>query len=199
MAARPLSDTDQTLWHRLRQGDEGAFTELAEHHYRKLLNYGRKFSANQPLLEDALQELLVNLWLRREHLGDPPSVRLYLLKAYRHQLFKAIKQDPFRSSDDLSASDEPLEFSIEDTFIRNEKNQDLQERLYHLINELPERQKEMIYLRFYQGLSVEEIAQLLDLKPQSVSNALQRALANLRDKWPHSLLALLFLLGWSLG
>jgi RNA polymerase sigma factor (sigma-70 family) len=49
-----------------------------------------------------------------------------------------------------------------------------------LINVLPKRQKEIIYLKFFENLGREEIADIMQISPQAVSNLLQKALKNLR-------------------
>lgn len=183
--------SDQSLWQRLREDEEDAFTELTRRYYRKLLHYGRKFTPNAQLAEDALQDLLVNLWVHRKSVRETPSVNHYLMKAYRNQIFKAIK-----------ATDRTVEWQDQLDELRadilSEENQ------YHfdqgldfgkmtsLLTKLPERQKEVLYLRFFHDLSPEEIASMLDIKPQSVRNIIQRALANLREHWIAVILFFIF-------
>jgi DNA-directed RNA polymerase specialized sigma24 family protein len=48
------------------------------------------------------------------------------------------------------------------------------------LNELPARQREVVYLRYFQDLGIEEIAQVLSVNYQSVLNALSRAMKNLK-------------------
>lgn len=183
--------SDQILWQRLRGGEEDAFTELTRRYYRKLLHYGQKFTPNAQLAEDALQDMLVNLWLRRRSVRETPSVNHYLMKAFRNQIFKAIGaadktvewQDQL---DELHADvlSEESQFHFE---------QDLDfGKMTGLLTKLPERQKEVLYLRFFHDLSPEEIASMLDIKPQSVRNIIQRALANLREHWLIVLVVLVF-------
>ena len=80
-------------------------------------------------------------------------------------------------------------------FIENESQQEQQSKISYFLKQLPDRQREILYLRFYQDLRVEEIAQLLQIKPQSVSNIIQRALLNLRQHWE---LLVPFILLWLL-
>ncbi|MDG1872019.1 MAG: sigma-70 region 4 domain-containing protein [Flavobacterium sp.] len=61
------------------------------------------------------------------------------------------------------------------------------------MNLLPSRQKEALYLRYNQGLSVEQIAELMDVNYQSANNLLHRAVLNLRKDWNVSLALLLAL------
>jgi RNA polymerase sigma factor (sigma-70 family) len=184
---------DSVLWHHFRTGDEEAYTELTRRYYRKLIHYGQKFTPNVQLVEDSIQDVLVHLWLHRKTLNDTPSVLFYLLKAFRHQLFKTLKTNPNRIELDSRFDELQPEFSTEDVYIQQETDQSFRTKIGELLAQLPERQREVIYLRFFQGLRPDEIAELLTIKPQSVRNILQRALANLRENWPISLFIALLL------
>lgn len=113
---------------------------------------------------------------------DTPSVNHYLMKAFRNQIFKAV-----RSTDKTVEWQDQLDelradiLSEEDQF-QFDQGLDFG-KMTGLLTKLPERQKEVLYLRFFHDLSPEEIASMLDIKPQSVRNIIQRALANLREHW----------------
>lgn len=174
---------DQALWQLLRTGSEEAYSVLAQRYYAKLVHYGQKFTPNRQLVEDALQDLLIRLWLGRQRLSDTPSVKFYLLKAFRHQLFKSLNKSLRHSEVDEADMAELMVFSVEDQYIELESDLRFTSELTERLTHLPTRQREVIYLRFFQGLTIEEIADLLVIQTQSVSNLLQRALTNLRSSW----------------
>ncbi|TKT93057.1 sigma-70 family RNA polymerase sigma factor [Dyadobacter frigoris] len=177
---------DSILWDNFRNGNEAAYTELATRYYRTLLHYGLRFTPNVQIAEDALQDLLIHLWLNRQNLNDTPSVKFYLLKSFRHRIIKTLK--PFSGELELTGQFEDIssEFSSEEVFIQNENELNLKNQVKEMMTQLPSRQREVVYLRFFQGLKSEEIGMLLSIKPQSVSNILQRALTTLRNIWPIS-------------
>lgn len=179
------------LWRLFREGDEAAYSTLAQRYYARLIHYGQKFTPNRQLIEDALQDLLVHLWVYRETLNATQSVKFYLLKAFRHQLFKAIRKNPLIPELDEHADEHPVEFSIEEAYIQRESDSGFTNKVAEQLLQLPVRQREVIYLRFFQGLAIDEIADLLEIRSQSVSNLIQRALANLRENWPIALLLVL--------
>jgi RNA polymerase sigma factor (sigma-70 family) len=174
---------DAVLWNCFRSGDEDAYTELARRYYRPLTQYGRRFTPNMQVIEDALQDLLVHLWLHRESVSDTPSVKFYLIKSFRNRILKTIK--PLAEEVELTNHFDDLntEFSCEDSMIQGENDLALKKQVKNVMEQLPSRQQEVIYLRFFQNLKPEEIAGLLSINPQSVSNLIQRALSNLRDLW----------------
>ena len=175
---------DSILWDCFRDGDEAAYTELATRYYRTLLHYGLRFTPNVQIAEDTLQDLLIHLWLHRENLNDTPSVKFYLLKSFRHRIIKTLKP----LSEELELTDHfenhIMEFSSEEAIIQKENEAGLKHQINELMTQLPVRQREVVYLKFFQGLKSEEIGNLLAIKPQSVSNILQRALSNLKEMWP---------------
>ncbi|MEO6687245.1 MAG: sigma-70 family RNA polymerase sigma factor [Dyadobacter sp.] len=177
---------DSILWDNFRNGNEAAYTELATRYYRTLLHYGLRFTPNVQIAEDALQDLLIHLWLNRQNLNDTPSIKFYLLKSFRHRIIKTLK--PLSGELELTGQFENIspEYSSEEVFIQNENELHLKNQVKEMMTQLPSRQREVVYLRFFQGLKSEEIGMLLAIKPQSVSNILQRALTTLRNIWPIS-------------
>jgi RNA polymerase sigma-70 factor (ECF subfamily) len=177
-AAHPA---DETIWQRFRTGDRAALEALARRFYRPLLHYGTRFTADEELIKDSIQELFLTLWQQRGSLGETGSVKLYLFKALRHRLFKEFKrQDLFRHD----WTDEELPDEAEEPpFIRQEQATHDQAQLHRLLTGLTDRQREMLYLRYYENLSNEAIAQLMGINRQSVANALHRALEKLRENW----------------
>src|SRR5207237_5208794 len=78
--------------------------------------------------------------------------------------------------------DPAIVFSAEEITMRSEADHEIAQKLIFLLNSLPKRQREVLYLRFYEDLSLTEIAQLMDLSYQSVMNYTQRALSNIRQR-----------------
>lgn len=174
---------DALLWNRFRSGDEHAYSELARRHYRTLVQYGRRFTPNMQVIEDTIQDVLVHLWLHRATINDTPSVKFYLIKSFRHRIIKTIK--PLHDEIELTdqCHDRVLESSREELWIKGESDLALKKQVRNVLEQLPSRQQEVIYLRFFHNLMPEEIGAILSINPQSVSNIIQRALTNLRGLW----------------
>jgi RNA polymerase sigma factor (sigma-70 family) len=76
-----------------------------------------------------------------------------------------------------------VEFSVEQLLIREQTLKDTSEKLITMLNQLPRRQKEILYLRFFQELEVEQIVQVMEIHPQSAYNLLHKAIHRLRQSW----------------
>jgi RNA polymerase sigma-70 factor (ECF subfamily) len=143
-----------------------------------------KLCPDQDILKDQIQELFVELWHSRENLSPTDSVKFYLLKALRYKLIRQEKNSHTRTtlarvSADLAAGlrEEPVETAL----IEKEIHESQMALLRKAVKGLTLRQQEIIQLRFYQGLSNEQIADLMNMNYQSVSNLLYRALCRLKD------------------
>jgi RNA polymerase sigma factor (sigma-70 family) len=169
------------LWNAFKAGDWDAYTSLYHAYFRLLNNYGYKFTRDVKLIEDVIHDLFVNLWTNRENLGNPFSVRNYLYKAVRNMLFRKIRNQSRFS--DLTETDDhvPFEVSFDHQLILNEEQKRIQDTLKSVLNQLPPRQREIVYLRFYDSLSYEEIADIMGINVSSTYKLLYKALENLQQ------------------
>lgn len=185
-----------SLWQRSVAGDKDAFCQLVEAHYKVLFNYGINFTSNRELIKDTLQDLFVHLWEKRETL-QIQSLTVYLLRSIRNNLFQSFRENKLTPlTIDKELHDRPDEFTIEKSLITQETDFEKKSRIKEAIANLPKRQKEVIFLKYYQGLDNEQIADLMRVNRQSVANLLHKAILNLRitfDQIP-LLIATLFLL-----
>lgn len=177
---------DELLWDHYRNGDENCFTELFRRHYRKLLHYGLKLTPDRQQAEDCIQELMIRLWTRRQTVNTTESVKYYLFKAYRHILFRKLRQTRVYAEKTDDMDDFHEDISVEEALIRDESKDLLESKVKLLLNQLTPRQREILYLRFYQNLTPPEIASLLGINAQSVSNIIQRAFIKIREFTPNT-------------
>lgn len=177
-----LADTD--LWQHYRAGDKEALGQLAQRYYRMLRHYGLKFMLAEDAVDDCLQELFLQLWQNRASIGDTASVRHYLLKALRNHVIQYVRDRKRIACDELDwdTSLAP-EVDSESLLIRQESLDLLTKTIQSQVGSLPAREREVLYLRYYESLTIPEIAEVMHVNKQSVSNLLQKALGKLRKNW----------------
>lgn len=185
MKIKFLHTEEELLWQRFKEGDSGALGQLSRRHYRALFNYGTKFTKDREIVRDCIQDLFLELWERREYLTETPFVRIYLIKSLRNNLFRKLRQERWMLdaedlNDDLPFSDYT---SAESSLIENELFQENEEKVKAALAKLPKRQQEIIFLKFYESLSNDQIAEILTMNRQSVANLLHRALTSLKTNW----------------
>jgi RNA polymerase sigma factor (sigma-70 family) len=182
------------LWNSFKTGDWDAYTKLYHAYYRLLNNYGHKFTKDINLIEDAVHDLFVTLWANRNNLGNPLSVKNYLYKSIRNILLKKIKSASriFHLEEDSESI--PFVVSFDHQLISNEEEKRLQQTISAVINKLPPRQQEIIFLRFYEGLSYEDAADIMGIHVSSAYKLLYKALENVQQSLTCTGLGLLTLL-----
>jgi RNA polymerase sigma factor (sigma-70 family) len=178
----PLDDS--VLWTNLKAGDEKSFSLLFEKYYENLVRYGNSFSPFTEKVQDCVQDVFTDVWVYRHSLNDSVVVKAYLLSSVRKRIARLQERDHiFRKTTSMDSIKFLFDFSIEHQLITDELTAEKVSHLNKLLNDLPARQKEALYLRYYQGLDVEEIADMLQVNYQSANNLLHRALLNLRKEW----------------
>jgi RNA polymerase sigma factor (sigma-70 family) len=179
---------DSTLWNNLKEGDEKSFSMLFERHYADLVSYGNSLSSYQEKVQDCVQDVFTDIWVYRNGLQSSVVVKAYLLSSVRKRIARLYERDHiFRKTTSTDSIAFLLEFSVEHELIDDDYA--TKEKVLHLnklLNELPARQKEALYLRYHQGLTIEQIAEMLDVNYQSASNLLHRGLLSLRRDWKGS-------------
>jgi len=172
------------LWLQLIKGDRDAFASIYRLHNISLIAYGLKLCPDRDILKDQIQELFVELWHSRENLSPTNSVKFYLFRALRNKLIRQEKNHHSRNAmirwvSRLNST--LLEQPVETAIVEKEIHESHMALLKEALKELSVRQQEVIQLRFYQGFSNQEIADLMNMNYQSVSNLLYKALCRLKE------------------
>lgn len=176
----PANDSD--LWDLFRAGDEVAYSELIKKYSKPLFNYGFRICQDEDFLKDCVQDVFLELWNRRLRISATQAVKWYLFKAVRLRIFR--ERPKWNRGETLDESYEFLvEFNIESKMISDLERVELSDKIKQTLNTLPTRQKEIMYLRFYEGLDFDSIAQIMEISKQSVHNLLQKAYKNFRSEW----------------
>lgn len=164
---------------RLQQGDVSALEELYRQYHPELYLYALKLTNSQDLAKDAIQDTFVAIWKYRSNIAKAHSMRFYLLQALRNQCLKILKKRRRFLSLGQGSPEmiiQPEELKLKDA--SQETKLKITEALYRLSN----RQREIIYLKYYENLDYQEIAKLLSINYQSVVNHVHRAIVRLRDE-----------------
>lgn len=171
---------ESSLWRDFRAGDQAAFECLYHSHIQHLIAYGSKITHDRSLVQDCIQDLFVELWESRKKLAPANSVRRYLLKALRYKIVHHLQTD---LSETLKETHFPIQYeNAESQWLLSESVHLNARQLNVVLDTLPKRQKEAIYLRYFQGLSNEEVAQVMGVNYQSACKFIYTALKTLRKK-----------------
>jgi RNA polymerase sigma factor (sigma-70 family) len=184
------------LWNNLQKGDAAALERLMRLCLKEMFHYGTKFSADDEFIKDCIQDVFLEIWQRRDGLGETPSAKAYLFASLRRRMYKLHLQRErlFGNNSAPIHEDFDVVFSPENQWIEQELVIENAQKISTLLNQLSKREKEIVYLKFYQNLSRTEIAEVMNLNQQSVSNLLQTTLQKMRRLWVGEFSGLMLLL-----
>ena len=190
-----MSEQFDNVWSSFKNGDKSSFEHIYKEHANALLNYGNKITSDRLLIEDSIQDLFIELWKNRERISQTTSVKFYLFKALRYKICRNIKTNEFFSFQDIDHHQNDFAYASHESSLVGLEIQSLQmENLKTIISQLPKRQQEAINLRYYHNFSNEEIAQIMGVNYQSVSNFIHAALRKLKLNLRVSITSFLFFL-----
>ena len=171
------NQSDEILWSLYLKGDKDALEQIYRRYYPLLLNYGCRLSANQDLVQDCIQNLFIKLMSKSRNLSDTPSVKGYLLKAFRNNLLDSLEKE--EKHNDFIFIDEIPEVYHTTTEEESALKEDIS-NLSLAYQDLSAKQKEILYLFYIKGISHKEIADILNINYQSSKNRLSQSLVQLR-------------------
>lgn len=172
-----------TLWQEIRQGNEDSLDTLFCLTYSRLFNYGYQITPQKGVVKDAIQELFLRLWRSHSKLSEAYSVKSYLLHSLRRILLRNLKTQRNRFERNKEYVEDFFDeiYNIEELMIHFETENEKKELLIEALESLTDRQKEAIFLKFYEGASNNEIAQIMEINSQSVYNLIYRSIEKLKS------------------
>jgi RNA polymerase sigma-70 factor (ECF subfamily) len=176
--------TDNLCWERLLQGDKEALYELYTRYYHTLLFIGLKNIPDSDLVKDVIQQQFLYLWEKRNTLMEAKNVRSYLIISFLRRLTSDWVKARRTVNLEVAWSkkeEEGFETSWEETLIIKDDHAAISKNLMTVINALPARQRELILLKFYEGLSYDDITQKTGLTHRTVYNKIHEALYKIKQ------------------
>lgn len=172
---------DRMQWDHFRRGGDHALSAIYAEYAGSLYLYGKKLTGNRAVIEDALQDLFIDLIRNRRGIGETGNIHFYLLKAFRRKLIRLLKRESRYSDDQPGESSFGIRYSVEQEIIAEESKNQSARNLALAIEKLSPRQKEAIYLRFQKELDYPEVAELLGMSIEASRNLIYRAIKSLKE------------------
>ncbi len=190
---------DTYLWETFLTGNREAFETIYTRHYKSLYEYGMRKLQNEELVRDYVHDLFVKLWMNRNTIGTTDNIRYYLLASIRNFIInQTAKKSNLNYVDIEEAESFHIHFTAEAGLSHLDDQEEKQSRqVLNALNQLSPRQKEVLYLRYFEELDFKEIADMMDISVKGVYKLNSRALETLRDllNMPNSgIISLLLLL-----
>jgi len=163
---------------RVRASDAAAFEQLVYAHWGRALLYASHLLRNRDEAPDVVQEAFVRLWQRRDELRPEASVVVWIFRTIRnlgiseHRRRKAERRWRQLTGGVLGSGGS--------TPLREVEREELRSAIDAAVASLSPRRREVFTLFHLENLSYREISDIMGVRPQTVANYLQAALADLR-------------------
>lgn len=177
---KKLLHTEKELVKKLSEGDSFAFEVLFYKYRNKVKGFAVKMVPAQVDPEEIVQEVFVKLWLKKEALNPDKEFQSYLFSVAKNLILDHLKSAVNRKL--YFVGEHFLQDLLFDEGPENQIRDGVEEKLQQLINEIPERRREIFRLSRFEGLSYKQIAERLKISENTVDSQIRNALAFLRKE-----------------
>jgi RNA polymerase sigma-70 factor (ECF subfamily) len=170
-------DERETL-NRLRAGAQDAFDDIFRSYYAQLVAVADSMLRERESAEDVVQDVMAELWRRRESIFFETSLRAYLFRAVRNRALNHIRHQRIAPRAEPDAALQiPVPAADRETL-----ETEMQTALRAAVGQLPPRCREVFEMSRVHGLKYAEIAQSLDISVKTVEAQMGKAIRVLREK-----------------
>ena len=186
-------NNDHEFFDLLSTDAEKAFEWLFRRYFTELCQVVYRVAHDEHLAQDLVQEVLYELWRKRDKLTISTSLRAYLKRAVLNRTLNHLRDNRKWTSEERMPEIAIEESDAEDLL----RSEELQELVDAAIDELPEKCRMVFVLSRYEELSYRDIATELGIAEKTVENQVSKALKYLRQRLlPHLKSGLSLLLLW---
>jgi len=179
-AATPAAEAaaNMLLWSHIRSNGQEALVSLYEKLYFCLVNYGIRICGDTDITKDAINDMFLEIWDERQKLPPVTNVKSYLLTWLRRRIFADLRQTKKSSEAAGAWSDttDPHELSYEEAIVAVQTSEEIKQKIKRAMAQLTPRQKELVQLRYFDGLSMEEVSKRVGITTKTAYNTLGSAL-----------------------
>lgn len=170
----------RTWSERIRVSDRLAYSELFQAMHLTLLRYAWRITGDEHAAQDVVQEVFLKVWRIREELDPSRSLKSLLYTMVRNLAlnYNRSQQRVDASLDDVAYAQPTSDPSVEQMMAASQMGT----ALHTWIAEMPPRRREAFQLSRFEGLSHDEIANIMNLTPRTVNTHIVLALKYLRNR-----------------
>ena len=180
-AKNEKAQIDQSLLDALIKGEEAAFEKIYKSYFALLRNYSASIVGDSDAAYEIIQNIFVALWENRKNLDREKSLRNYLLRSAHNNSLRYHKTHSLHLQHQENLKKEKSEEEQENV-IRHEEYPDPEQQLSALLNELPERSRQVVIMSHIENKKSADIARELGISVRTVETILYQAMKKLRGK-----------------
>lgn len=166
-----MEPDDQKLWREFKNGNSHAFETLFHRYKNQTYNFAYKMLGDKQTASDVTQEVFIKLFKSQNHAKTIDNPKNWLFILTRNLCLNKLR-DSKREIGLETLEEESSDNQIQDIHVQ---------KLKKALNQLEPNFKEALILRAYQGLSYQEISEILAISVSAVKSLLFRARVRLKE------------------
>lgn len=183
---------ENLIWDLFKGGDKSAYAYFYDTYAALLFRYGCKVVSDRELVKDCMHDLFTEIWKNKSNLSNPASIKNYLVKSLRNKLVREIsKQARFVTEEVVLESDYGFANSNEFDIVLKETKHENEKKLIRALRTLSNKQKEVIFLLYYNNLSPAEVAAIMSVSVRTIYNTAFNAVQSLKAEMAAVIILLL--------
>ena len=176
-------DESYIKWKLFLEGDDQAYSWIYTHYIQVLYNYGLQITPDSEIVKDCIQDVFVKIYKAKKKLTVPQNPKVYLMIALKNNIYNTFNQERLQKNYAFSLYQTEEQLTVKNEFIDQEARHEEMNNIKRMMKILTPRQREVIYYRFIEELSYDDICQIMGINYQSAYNLLQRSLQKIREAY----------------
>jgi RNA polymerase sigma-70 factor (ECF subfamily) len=174
---------EKWLWQEIRYGNEEALNQLYMRVFDGLFRFGIQVMRDRSQTLQYIDEVFIDIWIKQKRLPEVENVQGYLFIIFRRKVFHHLKVlSTSKTVLTMDGQEDVQEDSYEEILIALQTTEEMRIRVSGALQKLTGRQKELIRMRYYDELPLEEISRKAGISLRTVYNTLHNAIVSLREE-----------------
>jgi RNA polymerase sigma-70 factor (family 1) len=170
--------SDEMLMELVQSGDRNAYNILFRRYYKDLYAFAYRYFRSKPHAEDAVQDIFVMLWEKRNRFDEKKSLRGFLYTSLKNHILNTIRK---KNRELLDAfEEETAAINDSDEIQETSPDSDLIRQIFKGIHSLSDRKQEIFCRKVLDGCNNEQVASQLSISTNTVKVHYNRSLKILR-------------------
>lgn len=172
-----LNISDNEILSRIKKDDQQAFDMLYKHFFTMLCMFSYRYVKKTDIAEEIVQDVFFHIWDKRSSFELTTSFKSYLYKAVHNNSLKHLRHQKIVLAYEQSTSFSGSEKVTGQNYL---EEWEVYQILHRVVDELPDRTREIFQLNRFNGLKYQQIADKLEISVKTVEAHMSSVLKILR-------------------
>ncbi len=160
---------DKIIIHEIKQGNRNVFKGIYDNYYSLLVSFASGYLHTKDISEDVVQNFFTHLWKNRSTIEVKSSLKTYFYVSIKNRCLNRLRDMNIRDERNLIYLTTVLEMNLDIN-----EDEDLIAMIHEALNSLPDQMKKVFQKKYFNGLSIKQIASEMSVTENTVNTQLKR-------------------------